>query len=63
MVLDRTNLKFRTNSIINLTNSVWNGKSVSHFSIGSGVEEIVNMVAVAVVDEQEKDKRKGMVSK
>jgi phosphotransacetylase len=31
--------------------------------LGASVEEMVNMVAVAVVDAQEKEKRKGMVSK
>jgi malate dehydrogenase (oxaloacetate-decarboxylating)(NADP+) len=32
-------------------------KSVHIFQLGASVEEMVNMVAVAVVDAQEKDKR------
>jgi malate dehydrogenase (oxaloacetate-decarboxylating)(NADP+) len=38
-------------------------KAVHIFQLGASVEEMVNMVAVAVVDAQEKEKRKGMVSK
>ena len=33
-------------------------KAVHIFQLGASVEEMVNMVAVAVVDAQEKDKRK-----
>ncbi|WP_293894825.1 NADP-dependent malic enzyme [Flavobacterium sp.] len=38
-------------------------KAVHVFQLGASVEEMVNMVAVAVVDAQEKDKRKKMSAK
>jgi malate dehydrogenase (oxaloacetate-decarboxylating)(NADP+) len=38
-------------------------KPVHIFQLGANVEEMVNMVAVAVVDAQEKEKRKGMTAK
>ena len=38
-------------------------KAVHIFQLGASVEEMVNMVAVAVVDAQEKEKRKKISAK